>query len=71
MQTNREDVGTRYKEIRIPEPITQEWAENVSKAFREYFVGLATAKKQFVLATSSDDYEYIACVSAFDSEEGQ
>ena len=24
--------------------------------------------KQFMLATSSDDYEYIACISTFDSE---
>lgn len=69
MQTNREDVGARYKEVRIPKPISPAWAEEVSKAFREYFVGLAEAKKQFVLATSSDDYEYIASVSAFDSEE--
>lgn len=69
MQTNREDVGVRYKEVRIPKPISPAWAEEVSKAFREYFVGLAEAKKQFVLATSSDDYEYIASVSAFDSEE--
>lgn len=68
MQTNREDVGTRYKEVRIPKPISPTWAEEVSKAFREYFVGLAEAKKQFALATSSDDYEYIASVSAFDSE---
>ena len=68
MQTNREDVGTRYKEVRIPKPISPMWAEEASKAFREYFVGLAEAKKQFVLATSSDDYEYIASVSAFDSD---
>lgn len=69
MQTNREDVGARYKEVRIPKPISPAWAEEVSKAFREYFVGLAEAKKQFVLVTSSNDYEYIASVSAFDSEE--
>lgn len=71
MQTNREDVGTRYREVRIPKPISPAWAEGVSKAFREYFIGLAEAKKQFVFATSSDDYEYIASVSAFDSEEIQ
>lgn len=66
MQTNHEDVGARYKEVRIPKPISPVWVEEVSKAFREYFVGLAEAKKQFVLATSSDDYEYITSVSAFD-----
>jgi type I restriction enzyme M protein len=69
MQTNREDVGARYREVKVPKPISLEWAEEVSKAFKAYFVGLADAKKKFVVATYSDNYEYIASVSAFDSEE--
>ncbi len=68
MQTNREDVGARYREIRIPKPISPEWANDICKAFRDYFMGLANAKKQFALATSADEYEYIASVSAFDVE---
>lgn len=71
MQTNREDVGSRYKEVRIPKPITTERADSVSKAFRDYFVGLANEKKKFALATSSDDYDYIASVSAYDSDENK
>lgn len=68
MQTNREDVGARYKEILLPKPLSPEWAENVSSAFKKYFKGLADAKKNFVLSTSSDEFEYIASVSAFDSD---
>lgn len=66
MQTNREDVGGRYKEIRIPKPKSKGWADEVSKAFRDYFEGLANAKKVFAESTKSDNFDYIASVSAFD-----
>ena len=66
MQTNREDVGQRYREIRIPLPISKEWAEIVSKPFSDYFEGLANAKRQFIDTTSKDDFTYIASVSAFE-----
>ena len=70
MQTNREDVGGRYREILIPKPKTTEWAETASGAFKKYFQGLADAKKLFADSTSSDRYNYIASVSAFDTEVG-
>lgn len=35
MQTNREDVGTRYLEIKIPIPSTKKVADDISKSFRE------------------------------------
>lgn len=66
MQTNREDVGQRYKEILIPQPISKEWADTVSAPFRNYFTSIATAKKEFVLSTSNDKFTYIASVSAFE-----
>ena len=66
MQTNREDVGQRYKEILIPQPISKEWAETVSAPFRNYFTSIATAKKEFVLSTGNDKFTYIASVSAFE-----
>lgn len=72
MQTNREDVGNRYREIIIPKPISVSWAESVSSAFKDYFMGLAKAKQSFIVATDADDFNYIASVSAFeplDSEE--
>ena len=67
MQTNREDVGQRYKEILIPIPISKEWADKVSNAFKKYFEGIAEGKKEFVDSTAKDDFTYIASVSAFDS----
>ena len=66
MQTNREDVGQRYKEIIIPKPVGKEWAEKVSRPFAKYFKQLADAKQQFAKDTSSDNFDYIASVSAFD-----
>lgn len=62
MQTNREDVGNRYREISIPKPPTREWARRVSKPFRDYFVTLAEAKEAFVKAIEESGYEFIANV---------
>ena len=66
MQTNREDVGARYREIRIPTPVSSAWAQKVSAPFRQYFQSIAASKKKFIEETDSDDYEYIASVSAFE-----
>lgn len=66
MQTNREDVGQRYKEILIPLPPTASWAQKVSAPFSNYFEGLANEKKKFIETTSKDDFSYIASVSAFE-----
>lgn len=44
MQTNREDVGKRYLEVRIPVPTTREAGEQVSVAFRDYYRELAKAR---------------------------
>lgn len=46
MHTIREDIDQRYKEVIIPKPISQKWAEEVSKVFRNYFKVLVTAKKR-------------------------
>lgn len=46
MQTNREDVGSRYLEIEIPVPPSREEADRVSKPFREYYTTLAAAKEK-------------------------
>ena len=69
MQTNREDVGSRYREILIPKPKSDAWAKKASQAFQDYFQGLADAKKRFADSTSADSYNYIASVSAFDAED--
>ncbi len=46
MQTNREDVGKRYLEIRIPIPPGRDRADEVSAAFREYYTTLASARQR-------------------------
>lgn len=44
MQTNREDVGDRYLNIRIPLPRDADHAMAVSQAFRSYYENLAKAR---------------------------
>ena len=46
MQTNREDVGSRYLEIEIPVPPSRQEADRVSKPFRDYYTTLAAAKEK-------------------------
>lgn len=45
MQTNREDVGDYWKEVRIPKPKSPSWAEEVSRPVREYLEGLVQAQR--------------------------
>ena len=66
MQTNREDVGKRYKEVLLPKPISPEWADEVSRPFREYFTTLASAKDVFVESINADDFDYIASITPVD-----
>ena len=40
MQTNREDVGKRYLEIKVPVPLKKEVAKKISKPYKEYFDSL-------------------------------
>ena len=49
MQTNREDVGARYREIKVPRPRSKSWADMVSSAFCDYFQGIASAKKDLLI----------------------
>lgn len=46
MQTNREDVGSRYLEIEIPVPPSRQEADRVSQPFREYYTTLAGAREK-------------------------
>jgi len=62
MQTNREDVGDRYREIRLPIPMSSEWATTVSGSFRTYFTTIGTAKEVFRMSIEADSFDYIASV---------
>lgn len=64
MQTNREDVGNRHLEIRLPMPVSKTWADRMSVAFRDYFCGIANAKGRFLAAMKGDLLQYIGSVSS-------
>ena len=48
MQTNREDVGKRYLEVKIPVPPTRAEADRISKAFRSYFSSISHARRKLL-----------------------
>ncbi|MBI3183058.1 MAG: hypothetical protein HYZ28_13050 [Myxococcales bacterium] len=60
MQTNREDVGKRYREILVPQPKSKDWAEKACGAFRQYFTTLAGARSDFCTRLRGSRLEYIA-----------
>jgi type I restriction enzyme M protein len=63
MQTNREDCGSRFREIVIPSPKNRQWSDSISAHFRTYFTTIATAKAKFIRAVQSDQYEHVANVA--------
>lgn len=80
MQTNREDVGERYFDIRVPVPKDRTHANQVSEPFKAYYEGLAksrdglrkyldqSAEHHFFLGTASepaDDAEEVEEDTAF------
>ncbi|MFF9799310.1 hypothetical protein ACF1G3_17940 [Streptomyces rochei] len=64
MQTNREDVGKRYEEIRIPVPPSREEADACSKAFRNYYLGTQKLRDDFLTYLAGEDKHYIFMASA-------
>jgi len=63
MQTNREDVAGRYREIELPVPKDKDWAQEVSLPFRNYFTTIASAKHEFVEAVRNAPFEFIANIA--------
>jgi type I restriction enzyme M protein len=62
MQTNREDVGERHREVRLPLPPNRSWADPQSSEFRKYFQALAAAKTEFLEATKNSGEEFIGSI---------
>lgn len=62
MQTNREDVGKRFLEIKIPVPPSKDRANEVSAAFRDYYTKLAEAREGLnaYLATNKDHHFFVS-----------
>lgn len=55
MQTNREDVGDRFREIRIPVPDSPEAAMHASAPFRQYYEGLARSRQELAAYLTLED----------------
>lgn len=72
MQTNREDVGSRYLEIEIPVPPSRKEADRVSKAFRDYYTSLAGAREtmQKYLQTAKSEHHFFIGAAAELAEDG-
>ena len=68
MQTNREDVGDRWREILLPWSDDRTWRVNISKPFRDYFGALANARAGFVGSVERSQFEFIASVTAREPE---
>ena len=64
MQTNREDCGTRYREILLPKAPSEAWAKQRSQPFRTYFTSIAQAKTEFTEALGGDQFQYTANVTS-------
>lgn len=62
MQTNREDCGSRYLEVRVPLPPDRKTGLAASQPFREYFQTIAAAKTKFLAAVKAHPERYIASV---------
>lgn len=71
MQTNREDVGKRYLELKIPVPETKEIGASVSEPFRTYYTALAESRFAFAkyLLDSSQHHFFVSGAEAPDPDE--
>ncbi|WP_203141008.1 hypothetical protein [Marinobacter mangrovi] len=58
MQTNREDVGKRMQEIKIPVPNSRATADSVSSKFRDYYQRLEKARRSFVDSIRDSDFKH-------------
>ena len=58
MQTNREDVGSRKFEVRVPVPDNRKTGNQVSDSFRDYYKGLEKLRSGFAAALKSSKYDH-------------
>jgi len=69
MQTNREDCGSRYREIVVPVPKSKAWAKSQSDAFSNYFQTVAKARQEFSAKLSASGLSFIASAPGNDDSE--
>lgn len=63
MQTNREDCGSRFREIILPKPKSKVWANKTAEQFRKYFTTISEAKSTFIEAVMNNKFEHVANVA--------
>jgi hypothetical protein len=64
MQTNREDVGDRYRQILIPVAPSRNKAYEVSKPFRDFYLGMQELRRKFLAHLTESDKYHIFLSSA-------
>lgn len=67
MQTNREDVGHRYRNILLPIPESPVEAKEVSVEFAKYYNGLAQLREAFSASLSGDRLHHDTLLSGIRS----
>ena len=68
MQTNREDVGRRFYEIKVPIPPNADAAAAVSQHFRDYYLQLAAAREALTGYLASSDKHHFFMDGAADMD---
>ncbi len=64
MQTNREDTGSRYREIQIPLAETREECDRIAEPFRRYYEGTAALRDDFLSYLAEDEHHHVFLSSA-------
>jgi len=59
MQTNREDVGARYREIQVPIPPAADQARAASQAFRTYYTESQKIREEFLTYLAEDNRHHV------------
>jgi hypothetical protein len=69
MQTNREDIGQRYREIQIPMPKTRAERDEAGKPFKTYYEGTARLRQEFLTYLSKDEHHHVFLASVEAAEQ--
>lgn len=59
MQTNREDVGSRYLEVQIPVSPDRELNSQISAPFRDYYLGVQEHRQRFLRFLENDRQHHV------------
>jgi hypothetical protein len=58
MQTNREDVGRRIFEIKIPVPVNIKFANKLSEPFKKYYNSLEESRGKFIKSIRDSEFNH-------------